>query len=116
MRTIKRVLERTRRDLSSAIHSGMHAADETTERREIFKDPYGAASLTHDEEVAAAMVEHRARELEDVERALEDIEAGRYGICRDCGNEIAQARLKVLPFATLCVSCQAKHEGARRAA
>ena len=116
MRMIKRVLERTRRDLSRAINSGVHTTEDPTERRDILKDPYGAASLTHDDEVAVAMVEHRARELEEIERALEDLESGRYGICRDCGGEIAQARLKVLPFATLCVECQAKTERVRRAA
>ena len=47
---------------------------------------------------------------------LEDIEAGRYGVCRECGEAIAEARLKVLPFATRCVACQASLEGARRAA
>lgn len=116
MRTIKRRLERTRYALTNAIASGMTESRERPERREVVKDPYGAASLTHDDEVAVAMVEQRARELEEIDRALEDIEAGRYGICRECGEPIAPARLKVLPFATRCVSCQAEHEGARRAA
>jgi DnaK suppressor protein len=49
-------------------------------------------------------------------RALEDINAGRYGICRECGEPIAKARLKVMPFATRCVACQARQEGLDRAA
>jgi len=116
MRTVKGELERKRRALSSAIHSSMDSTRDSDQRRDMFKDPYGSASLTHDDEVAAAVVERRARELEEVNRALEDIDAGRYGVCADCGGEIAEARLRVLPFATRCVGCQANMESERRAA
>ena len=63
------------------------------------------------------MAEHRARQLASKSTlALEDIKAGRYGICRECGEAIAKARLKVMPFATRCVACQARLEGLGRAA
>ena len=61
-------------------------------------------------------MDRRARELKEVTQALEAIEAGRYGTCRDCGGAIAPARLKVMPFATRCVACQAQAEGVYRAA
>jgi RNA polymerase-binding transcription factor len=116
MRTVKGDLERKRRALSTAIHSSMDSTRDSDQRRDMFKDPYGSASLTHDDEVAAAVVERRARDLEQIDRALADIEAGRYGVCGDCGDAIAEARLKVLPFATRCVACQARLEAERRAA
>jgi DnaK suppressor protein len=116
MRTIKQDLEKKRSALNSAIHSGMDSTRNSDQRREMFKDPYGSASLTHDDEVAAALVDRRGRELKDIDRALEEVEAGRYGICRECGDEIAPARLRVMPFAIRCVRCQASQEGLRRAA
>lgn len=116
MRTIKQDLEKKRSALSSAIHSGMDFTRDGDQRREMFKDPYGSASLAHDDELAASLVDRRARELKEIDRALEDVEAGRYGICRECGEEIAQARLRVMPFAIRCVRCQASQEGFRRAA
>ncbi len=116
MRAIKSDLEKKRRALTSAIHDSMDSTRETDDRREMFKDPYGCASLTHDDEVAAVMVDRRARELAEIDRALEDLDAGRYGVCRDCGDPIAEARLKVMPFATRCVACQARQEDVRRAA
>lgn len=116
MRSIKRDLEDKRNALSSAISSSMGSSRDQEARREIFKDPYGTASLTHDDEVVAAMVDRRARQLQEVNRALEDVNAGRYGICRECGEAIAKARLKVMPFATRCVACQARLEGLERAA
>jgi DnaK suppressor protein len=116
MRGIKHDLERKRTALKSAIHASIDATRGTDQRREVFKDPYGSASLTHDDEIAAAVVDRLSRELQAVDRALDDIEAGRYGICRDCGDPISEARLKVMPFATRCVTCQARTEPLRRAA
>ncbi len=116
MATPKRDLERTRRDLKSAILSRMGSTRDADQMRDMVKDPYGSASLIHDDEVGAAVVDRRARELDQVHRALEQLDAGRYGICQDCGAEIPPARLKVVPFATRCVPCQASAEGLRRAA
>lgn len=114
MRAARLDLERKRKALRTAIRSG--SARQTDLGRELLKDPYGSASLTHDDEIAAAVAERRARELREVNRALEDIDAGRYGICQDCGEPIAEARLRALPFATRCVACQAQFEATRRAA
>jgi len=44
--------------------------------------------------------------LEEVEAALHRMEQGVYGRCERCGNEIDFARLKAVPEATLCLSCQ----------
>lgn len=116
MGSIKGELELKRDALTSAIQESMDSTRDSDLRRDMFKDPYGSASLTHDDEVAAAVVERRARQLDEVHRALEEIDAGRYGVCRDCSEDIAPVRLKVLPFATRCVACQSSHELASRAA
>ena len=117
MRAIRRELETKREALSSAISSSTRSSREDDHRREVVKDPFGMASITHDDEVVAAVVDTRARQLEEIDRALADMDAGRYGICRECGEEIAKARLKILPFATRCVACQGRLEaGLGRAA
>jgi DnaK suppressor protein len=110
MRSIRRELEAKRDALTSKISSSTRSSREDDHRREIFKDPFGMASITHDDEVVAAVVDTRARQLEEIDRALADMDAGRYGICRDCGEPIAKARLKILPFATRCVVCQGRLE------
>jgi len=43
--------------------------------------------------------------LTKVERALEKIEDGTYGLCDECGQPIAPARLNAAPESTLCVQC-----------
>jgi len=45
-----------------------------------------------------------------VDRALEKLNNGGYGYCEGCGKKIPLKRLKVLPFADLCVDCKAEAE------
>ena len=45
-----------------------------------------------------------------VEDALERLAHGEYGKCQDCGEMISEARLKVRPYAVVCVKCKSKRE------
>lgn len=54
------------------------------------------------------------RTLEDVNRALHKMDEGVYMICDRCGQRIDPARLKALPHAVLCKSCQERVELASR--
>ncbi len=44
--------------------------------------------------------------VDEIDRALAKIEQGTYGICEQCGEPIKKARLKALPYASLCISCK----------
>jgi DnaK suppressor protein len=44
--------------------------------------------------------------VDEIDHALGKIDAGTYGICEQCGQPIPKARLKALPYATLCVACK----------
>ena len=46
--------------------------------------------------------------LVDVEHALGKIDAGTYGTCESCHQEIAPARLEAMPAARYCIACAAK--------
>lgn len=48
--------------------------------------------------------------LQEVENALARLDSGAYGLCADCGAEIAEERLEIMPHAAYCVACQRKHE------
>ncbi len=43
--------------------------------------------------------------LNDVQRALGKLEAGTYGACERCGNEISEARLEAMPGTRWCITC-----------
>jgi len=44
--------------------------------------------------------------VDEIDRALAKMDAGTYGVCERCGNPIPKARLKALPYASLCVACK----------
>jgi RNA polymerase-binding transcription factor DksA len=44
--------------------------------------------------------------LDSVNRALQKMDLGTYRVCDRCGGPIDPARLKALPYATLCKPCQ----------
>jgi RNA polymerase-binding protein DksA len=41
--------------------------------------------------------------IDKIDRALERIDEGTYGLCERCGRPIEKARIKALPYATLCI-------------
>ncbi|MCX7928020.1 MAG: TraR/DksA C4-type zinc finger protein [Candidatus Omnitrophica bacterium] len=68
------------------------------------------ATDTYDREFAIGMASNERQLLYEIEDALKRIEDGTYGICEECANLISVARLKALPYARLCLSCQEKKE------
>src|SRR5919107_1537796 len=51
-----------------------------------------------------------AKILQAIEEALRRIEQGTYGVCRDCGDPIAEARLNAIPWTRSCISCKEKQK------
>jgi DnaK suppressor protein len=49
-----------------------------------------------------------AKILQAIEEALWRIEKGTYGVCRDCGEPIAPARLNAIPWTRVCIVCKEK--------
>lgn len=60
----------------------------------------------------ARLAEVEDRELARVDAALARIDAGAYGTCRSCGEEIARGRLAALPFVLECAECASGREEA----
>lgn len=57
-----------------------------------------------------ALIVMESETLRRIDEALLRLEEGTYGICAACEETIAEARLKALPFATLCRECQEREE------
>ena len=49
-----------------------------------------------------------AKILQAIEEALWRIEQGTYGVCRDCGEPVAAARLNAIPWTRVCITCKEK--------
>lgn len=64
-----------------------------------------------EQEVILGLAEHDRNRLQDINRALNKIEDGTYGICEMSGKLISDERLVAIPTARYSVECQAKVEG-----
>ena len=73
-------------------------------------DAYDLASEERDRDISMILSDRDRRKLQSVDEALTRIKAGSYGICEECELDIAEERLKALPFTRLCVICQADQE------
>lgn len=62
------------------------------------------------EEVTSQLAELESRELVRIERSLERLKQGIYGVCEGCQKKIPMARLNALPFSTTCIECQREME------
>jgi len=72
--------------------------------------PADLASETFEREKDLAIGESVEHLLHKVINALEKIDRGTYGRCDVCSRPIKKARLRALPFATLCLNCQDRLE------
>ena len=68
------------------------------------------ADLEQSREFNLLLTTREKEKLEQIDAALTRMEAGEYGICEECGEQIPIGRLKAMPFATLCVKCKSKKE------
>jgi RNA polymerase-binding transcription factor DksA len=56
------------------------------------------------------MLDRQIQELRDIEAAFGRLKEGGYGVCVDCGQDIAFPRLLAYATAKRCISCQERHE------
>ena len=61
-------------------------------------------------ETMVALEEELSEQEREVERALARLEAGSYGTCTGCGEQIAEQRLQALPATGLCIKCAAAQD------
>ena len=60
--------------------------------------------------VAKATANRRALMLRGIQAALERIDAGEYGRCQNCDEEIPSNRLEIEPTASYCIRCASELE------
>jgi DnaK suppressor protein len=65
------------------------------------------------EDIEVALIQMKSEALRRVRDALVRLESGDYGNCVDCGGEIAERRLRAMPFAIRCTACEDAQEQVR---
>ena len=73
-------------------------------------DEMDAGAKTSEREQQLSVVATIRERLDQVQRALERLDVGRYGFCETCAEPITVERLIAFPSATSCVSCKLADE------
>ncbi|HZY60475.1 MAG TPA: TraR/DksA C4-type zinc finger protein [Candidatus Binataceae bacterium] len=77
-------------------------------------DSSDLASEECDRDISSMLLERERLKISQIDGALQRIAEMKYGVCANCGFEITQERLKVMPFTRLCRDCQQEQEHAAK--
>jgi len=114
---LKQMLEDRRRELQSAVHGKMRDVRQEGSWGGKLNDVLDAVESSEadiQEDIEFALIQMKAETLNKVNDALARLENGDYGYCFECGEEIAEKRLRALPFAVRCKDCEEAREQAEQ--
>jgi DnaK suppressor protein len=109
---LQQMLLRKRHEILKEIEGslGQSLTEDQQRRLESARDVGDQALMDLDRELGISLMEMRNRRRQAIDEALTRLNEGTYGICAECGVEISERRLEAVPFAKLCVECQAREE------
>ena len=114
---LKTMLDDRRRELQAEVQGKMRGVREEGswggKLNEVL-DAVESAEADIQEELEFALVQMKSETLNKVNDALVRLEQGSYGNCFECGDEIAEKRLRALPFAVRCKDCEEAREQAEQ--
>jgi DnaK suppressor protein len=113
---LRRTLEDRRREIDSSIRDQLSLVrEERAASGQVgVLDDGEVADVDIQEDIELALVQMRLETIDRIDAALARLEAGQYGRCTKCGDDISEARLRALPFAVRCIECEESREAAAR--
>jgi DnaK suppressor protein len=101
-RVFKSLLLKKRDELLASTRSEPEALSASVQS----PDAVEFAVRTVEQDVTVVTANLRSRTLKEIEGALARCAGGTYGVCEACGDDISSSRLKAIPWARYCVTCQ----------
>lgn len=77
-------------------------------------DEVDLASTESDQSMSIRLRDRERTLLKKIEKALNKVESGEYGICESCGEMIGARRLEARPVTDLCIRCKEEQERVER--
>lgn len=121
-RTARKLLKAERERLQGILRSlreetaGVTSDGETFSESSADQHPADVGTETFELEKDMSIQMNVEAELADVDRAMQHVDDGSYGLCEACGRKIPEERLKAIPAARFCVQDQARAEREARIA
>jgi DnaK suppressor protein len=114
---LKQMLDERRREIQAEVQGKMRGVREEGtwggKLNEVL-DTVESAEADIQEEIEFSLVQMKSETLNKINDALVRLEQGTYGNCFECGEEIAEKRLRALPFAVRCKECEEARETAEK--
>jgi DnaK suppressor protein len=114
---LKQMLDARRREIQAEVQGKMRdVREEGTwggKLNEVL-DAVESSEADIQEDIEFALIQMKSETLNKINDALARLEHGNYGYCFDCGEEIAEKRLRALPFAVRCKDCEEAREAAEQ--
>jgi DnaK suppressor protein len=111
---LKKMLEDRRRELMNEVQGRIREVrTDSSKDREVL-DQGESSEVDIQEDIEFALIQMKSETLNKIDAALRRLEDGTYGDCFECGDEIAGARLRALPFAVRCKDCEEARETAEQ--
>ena len=114
---LKRMLQERRGELQAQVQGKMRdvrAEGTWGGKMNDVLDAVESSEADIQEDIEFALIQMKSETLNKVNDALARLEHGDYGYCFECGEEIAEKRLRALPFAVRCKECEEAKEVAER--
>ena len=111
---LRKMLEDRRRELMNAVQGKMRDARAAEGKEREVLDQGESSEVDIQEDIEFALIQMKSETLNKINEALRRLEEGTYGNCFECGDEIAHARLRALPFAVRCKDCEEARENAEQ--
>jgi len=115
----KKDLEMFRAMLTDQLNELLNSAGDTvtgmSERKESFPDPTDRASVETDRNFMLRIRDRESKLIKKIRKTLDRVDAGDFGICDECGEDITIERLKARPVTTQCFDCKTKAEAKEKA-
>lgn len=110
--SLHRMLMAKRQEILNQIKEslGQSLTKDQQRRLESAMDVGDQALMDLERELGISLLEMQNRKRQLIDEALARLAEGVYGVCAECGAEISERRLEAVPFAKLCVDCQAQQE------
>jgi DnaK suppressor protein len=111
---LRQMLEDRRRELMNEVQGRIRdvRADGSKDREVL--DQGESSEVDIQDDIEFALIQMKSETLNKINEALRRLEEGTYGNCFECGEEIAEARLRALPFAVRCKDCEEARETAEQ--
>jgi DnaK suppressor protein len=108
---LRKILEDRQRDILSEVQGRIRGVRaEGSEKPHEVMDPGETSEVDIQEDIEFALIQMKAETLNKINEALSRLEEGTYGRCFECAEEIAEPRLRALPFAVRCKDCEEARE------